>query len=82
MKLLAITEHFPSPYKAYHYVQFDHFLREGHELDVYAFGKHEGGMGTSGEGQHLKVDVRSAVADFNEVAELRLHDLAATYQLA
>lgn len=49
MKLLAIAEHFPSPYKVYHYVQFDNFLKEGHELAVYAFGKHEGGMGTSGE---------------------------------
>ncbi|MFC4314343.1 glycosyltransferase family 4 protein [Steroidobacter flavus] len=49
MRILAIAEHFPSPYKAYHYVQFDRFLRDGHELDIYAFGLHEGGVGTGGD---------------------------------
>ncbi|WP_129777705.1 glycosyltransferase family 4 protein [Peristeroidobacter soli] len=49
MKLLAIAEHFPSPYKAYHYVQFERFLQDGHELTVYAFGLHDGGMGNGGQ---------------------------------
>ncbi len=49
MKLLAIAEHFPSPYKAYHYVQFERFLADGHELTVYAFGQHEGGVGNGGQ---------------------------------
>jgi glycosyltransferase involved in cell wall biosynthesis len=49
LKVLAIAEHFPSPYKAYHYVQFERFLRDGHELEIYAFGQHAGGVGTGGE---------------------------------
>jgi colanic acid/amylovoran biosynthesis glycosyltransferase len=49
LKLLAIAEHFPSPYKPYHYVQFERFLKDGHELAVYAFDQHEGGMGAGGE---------------------------------
>ncbi len=45
MRILAIAEHFPSPYKPYHYVQFERFLKDGHELDIYAFDRHEGGAG-------------------------------------
>lgn len=49
MKLLAIAEHFPSPYKSYHYVQFERFLQDGHELEVYAFGRHEAKAGSEGQ---------------------------------
>ncbi|HEY5809992.1 MAG TPA: glycosyltransferase family 4 protein [Povalibacter sp.] len=49
MKLLAIAEHFPSPYKPYHYVQFERFLKDGHELEIYAFAQHEGGVGAGGD---------------------------------
>ena len=49
MKLLAVAEHFPSPYKPYHYTQFEQFLSDGHSLDIYAFGRHDGGTGAAGE---------------------------------
>lgn len=42
MKILAIAEHFPSPYKPYHFTQFAEFVAAGHELTAAAFGRHPG----------------------------------------
>jgi glycosyltransferase involved in cell wall biosynthesis len=42
LKILAIAEHFPSPYKPYHFTQFAEFVAAGHELTVAAFGRHAG----------------------------------------
>ncbi|HWK49067.1 MAG TPA: hypothetical protein VNR40_04240, partial [Steroidobacter sp.] len=67
MKLLAIAEHFPSPYKVYHYVQFEQFLKEGHELTVYAFGKHEGGVGRSGATGNFVEHTRYLPATLHEL---------------
>jgi len=67
LKLLAIAEHFPSPYKVYHYVQFEQFLKEGHELAVYAFGKHEGGVGRSGATASFVEQTRYLPATLHEL---------------
>lgn len=45
MKILAIAEHFPSPYKPYHNTQFEEFVAAGHELTVAAFDRHAGPPG-------------------------------------
>jgi glycosyltransferase involved in cell wall biosynthesis len=54
LKLLAIAEHFPSPFKSYHYVQFERFLQDGHGLVVYAFGRHEGKGNEGQEGAFVR----------------------------
>ena len=54
MKILAIAEHFPSPYKPYHHVQFERFLTDGHELTVYAFGRHDAGAQGSGQADFVR----------------------------
>jgi glycosyltransferase involved in cell wall biosynthesis len=45
LKILAIAEHFPSPYKPYHDTQFAEFVAAGHELIVAAFDRHAGPAG-------------------------------------
>lgn len=67
LKLLAIAEHFPSPYKPYHYVQFARFLKDGHELAVYAFDQHEGGMGNGGEAGDFVRQTRYLPATMRDV---------------
>lgn len=49
MKILAIAEHFPSPYKPYHNTQFEEFVAAGHDLTVAAFDRHAGPPGAPEE---------------------------------
>jgi glycosyltransferase involved in cell wall biosynthesis len=49
LKILAIAEHFPSPYKPYHNTQFEEFVAAGHELTVAAFDRHAGPAGAPEE---------------------------------
>lgn len=44
MKILTIAEHYPSPFKPYHDAQFERFVLDGHELEIGAFGYHEGDL--------------------------------------
>jgi glycosyltransferase involved in cell wall biosynthesis len=67
LKLLAIAEHFPSPYKPYHFVQFERFLKDGHELQIYAFGQHEGGVGTGGDDAGFVRNTRYLPATMRDV---------------
>jgi glycosyltransferase involved in cell wall biosynthesis len=49
VKILAIAEHFPSPYKPYHNTQFAEFVAAGYELTVAAFDRHAGPPGAPEE---------------------------------
>lgn len=42
MIIYAFLEHYPSPYKPYFDTQFEQFLRDGHTLRIYAFGRWSG----------------------------------------
>lgn len=42
MRIIAFAEHYPSPYKSYHDTQFERFVTDGHDLAIFAFGRHEG----------------------------------------
>lgn len=41
MRIYVFLEYYPSPYKSYFDTQFDLFVRAGHELSIFAFGKHQ-----------------------------------------
>lgn len=80
MKLLAIAEHFPSPYKPYHYAQFERFLKDGHELEIYAFGQHEGGVGTGSEEAAFVRKTRYLPATMRDVPQFTSDFLRALFR--
>jgi glycosyltransferase involved in cell wall biosynthesis len=78
LKILAVAEHFPSPYKPYHYVQFERFLKDGHELEIYAFAQHEGGRG-KGEAPFVR-ETRYLPATLREVPKFAWEFLRAFFR--
>jgi glycosyltransferase involved in cell wall biosynthesis len=67
LRILAIAEHFPSPYKPYHYVQFERFIKDRHELEIYAFGQHDGGVGAGGDEAAFVRETRYLPATLRDV---------------
>jgi glycosyltransferase involved in cell wall biosynthesis len=78
LKILAIAEHFPSPYKPYHYTQFEQFVAAGHELTVAAFDSHEGGTGAHAEEAPFVRHVRYLPGTLRDLSH-RLPALAASF---
>lgn len=57
MKVLAFAEHYPSPFKGYHDAQFEQFVKDGHELSIFAFERHEGELNPAVARLHLDRNV-------------------------